>query len=168
MRIAQGFAAFLFLVALVLSQPLAAQQASNGKQNNGTPPANGNQGTGTRVEKFNVKQEFGPQATSRRGDRMGVATDPNQGAGTQGTGNNTGSNNSTEKFKQEFGPQSVSRRGDRMGVVSPQGQGGNHQPGANTADHAHFNPMATGGAQRTANPNGGSPHPATGSGRKNP
>ena len=128
MRIASGFAAFLFLVALVLSQPIAAQQAGNGAKNNGTPSANGNQGTSGRVEKFKVKQEFGPQSVSRRGDRTAISTPPGQGSGEQG--NNNGSSSSTDKFKQEFGPQTVSRRGDRMRVDAPQNGGGSNNGSA--------------------------------------
>jgi len=128
MRIASGFAAFLFLVALVLSQPIAAQQAGNGAKNNGTPSANGNQGTSGRVEKFKVKQEFGPQSVSRRGDRTTIATPPGQGSGAQG--NNNGSSSSTDKFKQEFGPQTASRRGDRMSVDAPQDGGGSNNGSA--------------------------------------
>jgi hypothetical protein len=128
MRIASGFAAFLFLVALVLSQPIAAQQAGNGAKNNGTPSANGNQGTSGRVEKFKVKQEFGPQSVSRRGDRTAISTPPGQGSGVKG--NNNGSSSSTDKFKQEFGPQTVSRRGDRMRVDAPQNGGGSNNGSA--------------------------------------
>ena len=130
-RIAQGFAAFLFFVALVLSQPVAAQQAGNGNQNNGTPPANGNQSPSIRVEKFHVRQEFGPQATARRGDRMTTAAPPNRNNGTHNTG---GQGTSGTTYRQDFGPQ----------VHGPR-----QQP--LTTDRPQSNSPTTGGTQRNAN-----------------
>jgi len=182
MRIASGFAAFLFLVALVLSQPIAAQQAGNGAKNNGTPSANGNQGTSGRVEKFKVKQEFGPQSVSRRGDRTTIATPPGQGSGAQG--NNNGSSSSTDKFKQEFGPQSVPPRGDRTTIATPPGQGsgaqGNNNGSSSSTDKfkQEFGPQTAsrrgdrmsvdapqdgGGSNNGSAGSGGTPQTGTGS-----
>jgi hypothetical protein len=153
---------FAATCAFALS-PLFAQQS-----NSGSHPNSNNQ-TGVRVEKFNVKQEFGPQTTSRRGDRMS-ATSPKQSKGGNGAGQ------SAEKYKQDFGPQQASRRGDRMSVVTPSGQNnGSGAPGASglnsasspqsgtlirrkrkqpsnrgRSDDAHFNPIATAGTQESA------------------
>lgn len=68
----------------------------------------------------------------------------------------------TEKFKvkQEFGPQTASRRSDRTTAVTPPSQG-NSSLGTGSAkssstqagDDIRFNPMATGGTQKTASHN---------------
>jgi hypothetical protein len=66
----------LFCTALVVSAPLAfapvyAQQTNSGKPQGST--GGGKPGV--------VRQEFGPQVAAKRGDRMGVVGNPNQGKG---------------------------------------------------------------------------------------
>ncbi len=92
------------VVCLLALMPVGAQQNSGAQQNAGTTPTTSGRGTGTRVEKFKVKQEFGPQTVSRRGDRTAVATPPGQGDGTQGTNSGNSANGSSDAIKQDFGP----------------------------------------------------------------
>jgi len=154
--------AALVAACISLVAPVPAQQ------NHGSAAADRSKTPPSHVEKFNVKQEFGPQTAARRGDRMGVATPPSQGAGN----NSSGASQSTEKYKQEFGPQQASRRGDRMSMVSPppnsnpqnaalasssarQSQAATRhkrkQPeGSNPSAAIQFNPIATGGTQKSA------------------
>jgi len=102
------------LFAMVLALP--AQQGSSARADKTVNAQN--QSSELRTEKFNVKQEFGPQSVGRRGDRMTTATPPGQ------NNSHSGSSGSTSEFRQEFGPQSVSRRGDRMTAAAPPANSG--------------------------------------------
>lgn len=109
------------LACLLAFNSLAAQQSSSNQPNKGNPTANtSNQNGEVRVEKFHVRQDFGPQPASRRGEQPATATPPAQ---------NTGTHTETLKVKQEFGPQTASRRGDRTTAIAPQGSNGNNSTG---------------------------------------
>ncbi len=123
------------LLALI---PVGAQQDRAGQQQNaGTAPAPGGKGTETRVEKFNVKQDFGPQSVPRRGDRTTAATPPGQGNGGKGQGG------SGATIHQEFGP---AAHGSRHQTT-------NSTPKGNRS----FNSLPTAGSQGWAETDGRAP-----------
>jgi hypothetical protein len=93
--------------------PLSAQQQNGSKQNSGTKPATGSEKAEVRVEKFNVKQEFGPQATSKRGEKLTAVTPPDQGNGGKGQGAPDATT------RQEFGPTVHGSRKDRSAAANP-------------------------------------------------
>ena len=109
---------FLCMLSII---PLSAQQQNGGQPNTGTKPATGSEKSEVRVEKFKVKQEFGPQSVSRRGDRTTTATPPSQGSGN----NNQGASAATSH--QEFGPTVHDSRKDTSTAPSPGGSGGKPQ-----------------------------------------
>jgi hypothetical protein len=159
--------------------PLSAQQQNGSQQNSGAKPATTSDKPEVRTEKFKVKQEFGPQSSSRRSDQSTTVTPPSQGSGTQGTGAANNPNPQNEKFKQEFGPTQASKRIDQTDATGPQGQNGasdsqnstgatSHQPSGPQVHGTHqqpsttedssqpvFNPQATAGTQRNAGQNTG-------------
>lgn len=82
----------LIAAACVLATtPLAAQQQNGSKQNTATKSVTGSEKAEVRTERFKVKQEFGPQTVSRRGDKVTTVTPPSQGNSASGTGSAQGS-----------------------------------------------------------------------------
>jgi hypothetical protein len=84
----------LFCAALVVSAPVAvspvyAQQSNSGKSQGST---GGKSGV--------VRQEFGPQVAAKRGDRMGVVGNPNQGKGNASASPSPAAANSAARVKQ--------------------------------------------------------------------
>ena len=111
--------AVLCVLAII---PLSAQQKNGSTQNSGTKPATGSEKAEVRVEKFNVKQDFGPQSVARRGDRMTTATPPSQGNGGQGPGG------TDSTIHQEFGPTVHGSRKQSTTAQNPAGPSGKTQP----------------------------------------
>jgi hypothetical protein len=143
----------LAVVCVLALIPVGAQQENGSQQKSGTTPSTLNEKAEVRVEKYNVKQDFGPQSVSRRGDRMSAATPSGQNNNSQGTSGGKGANGSSDAIKQDFGPQSVSRRGDRMTVATPagQGSGGKGQAGSGATTHQDSAPAAHSSRHQTTN-----------------
>jgi len=120
-----SFALFTAACALAFAH-LSAQQS------NGIAPASGGKNPSTPVEEFNVKQEFGPQQASRRGDRIGVAALPGQSNGSKG----------------EPGAGTSPASGRQSDAVPRQKH--NQQESVNQSDGGRFDPIRAGGTQESA------------------
>jgi hypothetical protein len=84
------FCAALIVSAAVAVSPVYAQQTNSGKP----------QGSSGGGKPGVVRQEFGPQVAAKRGDRMGVVGNPNQGKGNASASPSPAAANSATRAKQ--------------------------------------------------------------------
>lgn len=99
----------LFLVVMAAASVLClsaqAQQSSSARKNTDSQQANtpsksgDSRSSANKTEKFHVRQEFGPQQASKRGDKM-TADSPNGQGSSQGSTGSSGGHNASKNAQQ--------------------------------------------------------------------